>query len=182
MSIMSRTNEHKRRLDITKIINFFAGPGAGKSSCAAQLFSLMKNESLNVELVTEFAKELTWHQSKALDCQPYVFGHQLVRLEVLLEKVDYIITDSPILLSCIYNSIPELTQLAIAKHQSMTNINILLNRKKPYNPVGRNESEIEAIEIDKSIRSFLNSNFINYIECNGQPEAIQNLFNSGKLL
>lgn len=60
---------------MTKVINLFGGPGCGKSTGAAYIFSLLKMKGMNVELVTEFAKDKTWeHNSKALTCQPYVFG------------------------------------------------------------------------------------------------------------
>ena len=39
-----------------KVINLFAGPGAGKSTTAAGLFHLMKIAGMNVELVTEFSR------------------------------------------------------------------------------------------------------------------------------
>ncbi len=43
-----------------KVINLWAGPGAGKSTTAAGLFNLMKIRGYNVELVTEFAKEMVY--------------------------------------------------------------------------------------------------------------------------
>lgn len=45
---------------ITKYINFFGGPGSEKSTSAAQLFSRMKKQRMNVELVTEVAKDFLW--------------------------------------------------------------------------------------------------------------------------
>lgn len=43
---------------MTKVINLIGAPGAGKSTIASQLFSLMKWQGLDVELVSEYAKEL----------------------------------------------------------------------------------------------------------------------------
>jgi len=40
----------------TKVINLFAGPGAGKSTTAAGLFAEMKRANVDVELVTEYVK------------------------------------------------------------------------------------------------------------------------------
>ncbi len=40
----------------TIAINFYGGPGTGKSSMAAAIFSNLKNEGINAELVTEYAK------------------------------------------------------------------------------------------------------------------------------
>jgi ATP:corrinoid adenosyltransferase len=43
-----------------KVINLWAGPGAGKSTTASGLFYLMKTADMQVELVTEYAKDMTW--------------------------------------------------------------------------------------------------------------------------
>ena len=45
-----------------KVINFFGAPGSGKSTIAAGLFFEMKMKQMNVELVTEFAKELCYSE------------------------------------------------------------------------------------------------------------------------
>ncbi len=38
----------------------FGGPGTGKSTSAAGLFFKMKLAQMEVELVTEYAKDLVW--------------------------------------------------------------------------------------------------------------------------
>lgn len=88
----------------TRCINFYAGPGAGKSTVAAGLFSIMKFHGINCELVSEYAKDLTWERSSVLkgDGQLKILGEQSWRLLRLSGKVDYIITDSPILLNTFY--------------------------------------------------------------------------------
>lgn len=160
-----------------KIINFFGGPGCGKSSSSAQLFAMMKHDSHNVELVTEYAKHLTWSKSQSIKCQPFVFGSQLVQLDILKGQVDYIITDSPILLSCVYNPTPELSALALATHNSHDTFNIFLNRKKEYAPIGRSQSEAEAIQIDKDVKTLLENQKISYIQCDGTKEGIERIYN-----
>ena len=87
---------------MTKVINFYGGPSAGKSTMAAQLFGIMKSKRLNVEMVPEFAKDLTWKKSGCLDDQVYVFANQNHALYTLLGQVDYIITDSPLILGLHY--------------------------------------------------------------------------------
>src|SRR5262245_20723095 len=64
-------------LEPTLTVNLFGGPGCGKSTNAALVFGKLKNDGINVELVTEFAKELTWEgRSGALRFQPYVTAKQ----------------------------------------------------------------------------------------------------------
>ena len=44
----------------TKIINIFGNPGSGKSTIAAYLFTELKSRNIEVELVTETAKDLVY--------------------------------------------------------------------------------------------------------------------------
>lgn len=45
-------------------INLFAGPGAGKSTACAQLFSRMKLAGFNVEQVTEYVDHFSYKSCK----------------------------------------------------------------------------------------------------------------------
>ena len=90
------------RKDVT-VINFYGGPGSGKSTAAAGLFYNMKIAGYSVELTDEFAKECVWEGNiPMLADQLWVLGHQHRKILRLSDKVDYIITDSPVLLSPIY--------------------------------------------------------------------------------
>ena len=61
----------------TKIINFFGGPGIGKSTQAAGLFYLMKRDGLSVELTEEFPKVLSWEGNvSGLKDQLYITANQ----------------------------------------------------------------------------------------------------------
>ena len=51
-------------MKLKMIINIFGGPGVGKSTVAADLFVIMKKEGYSVELVTEYAKELTYEKKR----------------------------------------------------------------------------------------------------------------------
>ena len=77
----------------TKVINLFGNPGSGKSTTASYLFSEMKALGIEVELVTEVAKDLVWDEDwKRLNNQVYIFSTQLQRIDRLVGKVEYIIT------------------------------------------------------------------------------------------
>jgi ABC-type oligopeptide transport system ATPase subunit len=142
---------------MTLVINLIGGPGAGKSTTAAGLFFLMKISGLKVELVTEFAKELTYDENWSdLKKQLYVLSEQERRQRRLVDKVDYIITDSPLLLGINYVSDPRevaaVEQSARALFASYNNANFILKRVKPYAAYGRSQDENQAKAIDLAIR------------------------------
>ena len=86
------------------LINLYGAPGTGKSTGAAYIYSKLKLAEINCELVTEFAKDMVWDENKkAIYNQAYVFGNQYYRISRLENEVDVVITDSPTLLSIIYN-------------------------------------------------------------------------------
>lgn len=146
---------------MTKVINFYAGPGAGKSTNAAGVFYEMKRRGIECELVTEYAKDCVWEdRTNVLNNQLYVLAKQYHRLWKLQGKVDYIITDSPMLLSYLYSP-PEdkeiVKQIVNHYYNKMDNFNIFVSRTKPYNPKGRMQVEDEAIALDVEISSVVNT-------------------------
>lgn len=160
---------------MTKIINLYGGPGTGKSTTASLIYYILKSYDMNVELVSEFAKDLTWQNRKEeLDCQFYVVGHQIYRIKSLIGKVSHIITDSPILLASAYckPSETKLKEAIIEEHLKYDNIEIFLNRSKPYNPSGRSQNFDEAKQLDLKIRSLLIEHQISYIETNTDRNSI----------
>lgn len=156
------------------IVNVFGGPGSGKSTTAAGLFHWLKCDNINCELVHEEAKKHTWMGAKlALECQPYIFGKQLMKLWRVKDKVDIVITDSPILLSCIYGEDwgPQFRDSCLHIFRQFNNQNFLLTRVKPYSIVGRNQTEQEAVEIDQKIERFLLDFGVPYTRIEGDGDA-----------
>lgn len=150
------------------VVNLFAGPGAGKSTAAAYIFSQLKMKGINCELITEFAKDKTWEKNySALRCQEYVFGKQSYKMDRCRDQVDVIITDSPLPLGIFYNQNPVLGRhyesLVMDVFNTYDNLNFFINRKKPYNPIGRNQTEEEAKEIDERIKTFCQQHDISYL-------------------
>lgn len=158
------------------IVNLFGGPGSGKSTGAAYVFANLKMNGINCELVTEFAKDKTWeHNMEALSNQAYVFGKQFYRISRCANQVDVIITDSPLALSIIYNSDPRLgetfDQMVLKVFNSYDNLNYLLLRTKPYNPIGRNQTEEESDNIGCEIEKMLVDNSIEFTHVTGDIEC-----------
>lgn len=150
---------------MTQVINFFGGPGLGKSTSAAGLFASLKRRNVNAELVTEFCKDLVWEERHfTFSNQIYLFGKQHHRFHRLLKKVDYIVTDSPCLLSIAYNEyLPEcFNETVLHAFKQFNNINIVLKRNKPYQHVGRIQTESESKEMDNKIKSLLDKSDIPY--------------------
>lgn len=158
------------------VVNLFAGPGAGKSTTAAQTFALLKLGNYNVELVTEFAKDLTWDEAhKPLGYSPYVFAHQAWRLERLRGKVDIVVTDSPLLMTLAYAAQPLLQngfgQYVRYEAQRDPTLNYFLVRKKLYMRVGRSQTEAEASALDKRIEHLMAVSEIGYSRLDGDHKA-----------
>jgi nicotinamide riboside kinase len=141
----------------TLYVNLFAGPGTGKSTMAAGIFSKLKKLGVNCEYASEWCKDKVWeHSSKVFEDQCYIFGKQHWKLFRLLGEVDVVVTDSPILLSVVYNKrYQNLEPLAVEAFNSMDNLNFFLTRNKTYNPKGRNQDEQGAKEIDDKILDLL---------------------------
>ena len=88
---------------MTKVICLCGGPGVGKSTVATGLFSALKQRKVSCEYVSEYAKEVVWEGThKLLENQIHIFAEQFRRQFRLLGKVDYIVTDSPLILSSVY--------------------------------------------------------------------------------
>ena len=147
------------------VINLFAGPGVGKSTTAARIFAELKLMGINCEMALEFAKDKVWEESfKTMDDQIYIFGKQFHKIWRLKDKVDVIITDSPLPISIVYDK--ENSQafhtLIMEQFNKFANFNFLLERGSEYQIEGRMQTEEEAKEVDKTVKRVLDDNGINY--------------------
>lgn len=156
----------------TLIVNLLGGPGCGKSTGAAYIFSQLKMRGIDVELVTEFAKDKTWeHNQSALSNQFYIFGKQAFRLDRVYGQVDVIITDSPLILSNVYaRSIPGVKyfkKACLELFNSYNNLNFFLTRVKAYNPNGRSQTQDEAAQLGNQIKELLIKDQISFLDVSG---------------
>lgn len=151
-----------------KIVNFHAGPGAGKSTSAAATFAALKLKRINCELIQEFVKEAAWEKrsKKIFMAQDYLFGKQHFRLIQVQDSVDVIITDSPLMLGCAYigpdYELPSLKNVIKEAYDCYDNLDIFIQRGPEYEPAGRNQTRDEAAELDNAVEKVLRENKINY--------------------
>ena len=90
---------------MSKIINLFGGPGIGKSSIANGLTYKLKKKHISCDNPYEFPKLLAWDDNhSAIRDQLYVLANQHRGIVKSYGKVDFIILDSPILLSLTYRN------------------------------------------------------------------------------
>jgi hypothetical protein len=133
----------------------------------------MKIRNIKCELVTEYAKDMTFEKrTNILSDQLYILAKQNRKLSRLLGEVDYIITDSPLLIGLMY--VPEnyffgFSSLVQEIFDSYENINFFIRRTKPYQTYGRNQTEEEAKEIDSNLLDWLSE--WGYSTIDGEPQA-----------
>ena len=158
----------------TLLVNLYAGPGAGKSTGAAYIFAKLKMAGVDCEYVSEYAKDRVWQddQFPLQHCQLYVTGKQCLKIYRLLGKVDVIVTDSPIAVGAMYTTEKPYQDVCLYEAKKYKNTyNLFVNRFKPYNQNGRNQTEEEAKEIDRKIKAFLTDNNLEFKEINGTEEG-----------
>lgn len=150
------------------IINLFGGPGIGKSTTALSVVGKMKKMRLNVEFVDEYAKQLTWEKRhNELTNQIYISAKQYKKINKLEGNVDWIVTDSPLIMGSVYtpdsyfkNYFPLLKEI----WDHYNNINYFLIREFDYVSIGRNQTSKESEEIDLKILNLLKVNQISFKE------------------
>jgi hypothetical protein len=165
------------------VINLFAGPGVGKSTIAAGIYYELKCKGISCELSGEVAKDKVWEDNpEALSDQPYIFGKQQHRIRRLYNKVEYIISDSPIILSIAYSKENSdiFNKYIIEQHNKYNSLNFYITRneyKTGYEQLGRVHDLTQSKEKDNEIISILNANNIDYTIISGDnsKEIVTNI-------
>lgn len=166
-----------------KIINLYAGPSAGKSTVATELFTTMKKLGYKVEYIPEVAKNLIYSNDLTkLSDQLLVFAlqhHELVKLE---HQLDYVVVDSPLLLSLVYFKLNSKYDFCLFQelikdiNNSYDNIDIFLDRGEyPFEEHGRIHTLEESLELDLRIKEMLEYFNINFHTFTNNQEIIKNI-------
>jgi len=149
-------------------INFFGGPGAGKSTSAARVFAQLKERQVSVEHVGEYVKAWAYQQRNVTPFdQVYIFGKQhQYEYRYLSRGVQNIVTDSPCFLSAYYARLtkPELAgpilELVDLYDDDHPCHNIFLHRRdKPYVQEGRWQDEAGARRVDAELLLMLRGHY-----------------------
>jgi len=159
------------------VINLLSGPGGGKSIACADIFSALKKKGINCEMAREYAKDIAWQVTPAkgesidpriaeqfFKDQQQIFGRQSGRQSDLEHKVDVIVTDSPLLLSVIYDHHNDIDfqRSVFNSFNRYENHNYFLNRVHPYEQEGRYQDLEGAKEVDQQIMELLDNNGVKY--------------------
>lgn len=162
---------------MSKIVNLFGGPGIGKSSIAAGITYKLKKKHITCDNPYEFPKALAWdNNNEAIKDQLFVLANQHRGIVKSFGKVDYIVLDSPILLSLVYRSVykgneypatlyetDHFDNLVLDIHNQYDSINIVLERTDGnHNDKERYQSLEESQELDNKIEETLIKNNIPY--------------------
>lgn len=143
------------------VVNIFGGPGSGKSVLASDLFVHLKKRGIEAACPEEHAKKAIWSgQPWLLDEQIVLVGRTWETIHMLLDKVDVILIDSPLLLCSVYAKAGEPSSfhdLTAFLHRRTRRINILLKRSPDlaYSTNGRRETADQALTVDDKIQSAL---------------------------
>jgi len=165
---------------MTILINLLGQPSAGKSTTLADLFCTLKYQSKSVEMVTEWVKKYAW-ENRAIGAfdQYYIFGKEVNQQSRLINKVDYIISDSPVYLSAFYQQHysdktslkePVLDFYRALEQEGVTVYNFFLTRNKPYVAKGRYQTEMEASVVASELYNWLKDNGIPFETLNCQDK------------
>lgn len=153
----------------TVVVNCFAGPGAGKTTCAWEIASELKKRGIEAEYVSEYAKELVWdNNTKLLDgslqSQKELYDIQNHRVQRLLGKVDVVVTDSPAIMGIMYLKEPnaEFEREVISNFKTQHNFNLFINRGDSFQQAGRIHNLEESKAIDTQIQQLLEKSNIYY--------------------
>jgi len=153
----------------TLVVNFFAGPAAGKTTCAWEVAAELKKRNIVTEYVPEYAKELVWDNRRDMLDGSYanqrlVLEEQARRVDRLIGKVDVVVTDSPVLLQPAYckENIAEFEQEALQIFSSRNNFNLFINRGNHFEQAGRVHTLDESRKVDEEVKDILSRNSIYY--------------------
>jgi hypothetical protein len=160
----------------TKIINLFGGPGCGKSTIASGIFYELKKRHFSADLPYEFPKEVFWEENVSqISDQLFILANQHRGIVRAYGKVDFIILDSPILLSPIYRNNystgypsnlydENFDNFVLDVFNKYENLNFFLRRpSSDFQKEGRFQDAEGSKELDEKIIDFLTTKQVPFV-------------------
>lgn len=154
----------------TIVINFFGGPGSGKTTCALEVTSELRKKGIEAEFVGEVAKELIYDgKEKLLDGsfvnEVSILAEKFRRINRMYGQVDVIVTDAPIRQSIIYSkeNLETLNTISDFLSEKFNNFNFFVERgNNQYQNRGRIHSYKESLRIDGELKEYLTDKCITF--------------------
>lgn len=154
--------------------------------------TLINRRGVSCELITEWVKTWAWRGEKIGPFDDvYITAKQLRRESACYGKVDYIITDSPIGLGAVFESIYKPGSLMmnalcndLRARQLAAGVRILdimIQRTKPYVQAGRWENERKARDVDAECLRYLADFGFGFGIARGPDDVLARLSLGGKL-
>ena len=166
---ISNSSHKESPVHKTIVINAFGGPGAGKTTACLDITSMLRKRGFVAEYVPEYAKELVWDKNfEMLDGseknQKNILKEQQKRMDRLMGKVDFIVTDAPLLLNTIYLNSPDKTAYTkeiLDRFNKYDNFCFVVERNTAvFEQEGRIQNLEQSIEKDNDITKLLKDNNI----------------------
>lgn len=167
----------------TKVVNFVSGPSSGKSLSSSLIFGELKMLHKTSELVQEYAKQLVWQDRiDELNNQYQVSYEQYKMIKAVSGKVEYLVTDSPLVLGLFYNryhhnnvsNIEKTEEMILQKIAEFDNIYIFLERNDEFKfeKEGRIHGEEESKMIDRKLQELMEEFNFKYLKIKSSRENI----------
>lgn len=167
----------------TLFVSLIGGPGTGKSILSKELFAAIKRKYITCEESPEYIKKKLREQAlKAVQSQIYIFAKQQFQQFTLKNTVEVVVTDSPILLSPIYDETKckHLRELALNEYKKYNNLMYYIERDSnaSYEQEGRYQDLDGAKKVDMKIKRFLKLYKIKYKVVSGiGPDSLKTIIN-----
>lgn len=176
VELKNYTEDHENKISSipnernTIIINAFAGPGAGKTTSCLEITEKLKKQGFVTEYVQEYAKELVWDNkldllNGSMENQFAILREQLNRIDRLYGKVDFIVTDSPVLLNATYLKVPNEEYIKAIQeiYSHFDNFNYFVERNvDAFETEGRIHNLEQSLQIDDELKDTLSELNLEY--------------------
>ena len=170
----------------TIVVNAFGGPGSGKTTACFYVACELKKRGYVVEYVPEYSKELVWEENWELldgsyEHQKQILTEQKRRIDRLIGKVDFVVTDAPILFNIIYlteqDKRDQHIKYLMKLFSDYNNFNFFVQRdEKDFESEGRLQNLEESKQKDQEILNLLKTAHLFYGQYNHKnlPYIVQN--------